>query len=104
MEWNAAAILGLRTLIAQRTPYTQIGVLFGVSRSAIAGAVRRHIHHNHDNRNSIRRRNAPKPNAVTHHGLVEPWAQYTARKQKERAAARASALQVTSTGPRQEAD
>lgn len=102
MEWNAAAIIGLQALLDAKLTYTEISKRLGVSRSAIAGAVRRHIQHNYDNRKSARKQ---KPRATpTHNRMVEPWAAYTARKQKERAEARAATLQVTSTGPRQEAD
>jgi len=102
MEWNAAAKLALNTCIHAGMTYEQIAKEFGVSRSAIAGAVRRYVNHREDaEAERIRKRQQAQS---THYGMIEPWRVYTARKQKERAEARAAALQVTSTGPRQEAD
>ena len=101
MEWNRAAIEGLKALLAQRDPkltYSQIAKLLDISPSAVSGAVHRHITLALPKRKPGPRKGTRNPNAVFHQNLVEPWAEFHARRKKERAEAKAAALQVTSVG------
>lgn len=96
MDWtDPNRLTRLRELHALKLTYATMALIFNVSRSSISSAVRRHIHGIKDPR--IRSvplaQRTPRPaHYDTIHTFVEPWAQYTARKQKERAEARAAAL------------
>ncbi len=101
MEWNEANIERLRKLWATGIyTYNVMAVILGVSCGAVSGAIYRYIHRNPPRRPKPKlptgSRN-PQRNPNTHTLLVEPWAEYTARKKAERAAAKLALSEVTPT-------
>ncbi len=96
-------------LVDPDNTYEMIAKEFGVARGAVAGAIHRYIRLSPIT--SPRKRTKPrsKPEAINgptartvsrpgaiHQNLIEPWAEYTLRKQKERAEAKAAALKLLS--------
>lgn len=76
-------ILAMRAMHATGASLSEIGARFNTTRMT----ARYYIHKNL----------TPAPRGCPpagHQNLFEPWAEYTARKQKERAEAKAAALQV----------
>ncbi len=103
MEWNAYNVERLRRLKTSGLyTYNVMACILGVSRGSVSSAVRRYIYRIPDiqperklSKRASGSRN-PQRNPNTH-TLTEPWAVFHARKQKERAEAKAAALQVTPT-------
>ena len=90
-DWFACALLGYA--VEAGVSYHTIADIFGVSRNAICGAVRRYVHCVPDLRTDRSRREAAIARKTPARGwdealLTEPYAKYKARRHAERHANR----------------
>lgn len=85
----------IETLLAEGLTFRQIGNKLGVTRATVAGMVARHIRCGRREPRPPAKVREPNPDGLgaswTEAKLTEPWAQYHARKQAERAARKQAA-------------
>ncbi len=75
--WPPSRVERLRSLRALGLTFNECGLTLGATRNSIASAVRRYCNGKPD---------APNPRPSQR--FIEPWAEYAARRRRERAAAK----------------
>lgn len=82
--WPSWRLRRLQQLLDDHLSYTKAAKRLGCSRSAVAGAVRRHIKAIPDDHQLVTGEARRRTNLWTEARLTEPWASWSARRRAER--------------------
>lgn len=100
IRWTETNLLRLKDLYTKGVPIDEIAAAFGATQYAVSTAIHQRLRVLFDipRRSQGSKKGCKRKDPETHYNLFEPWAEYTARKKAERAAAKTSLSAVTLTG------